>query len=439
MRRLIMPARRVCRVVGACASAGRRPAGPSDHAPPEIVVRSRPIPARPTSAPRQSSSSSTKWSAIGRRRGDGARSALSHLAAHGGSADVSWHREPHHGASRASGFRPNTAYRITMLPGLADLRGNVRRTARRSSSPPARRFPPYSIPGRVFDWAAETPGERRVRRGDLARRHERRLSRGDRLDRAVRRRAAAAGDIHGARADRPEREPHRSIATRSGTRRRSPSSDTRPMIELDAIERDHAAGGRSRTSPSIDSVTLRVTFDKPLDPQIPLQPALVRIQRADSSHSRSREACNGRLHSIKRAKHRLRDSARRADTDARGRRPAAPPPRRPATTCLRRRRSPRPAAAAAKAQSAAAGSRASLSRSRRPTRSFPARTYRITRRAVGTCVGNSTRRSARTFTVPEAPSRERHDARSPARLDASPSTGGFGAHAAGRPPIRSTE
>src|SRR6185437_3260741 len=66
----------------------------------------------------------------------------------------SWHR------SRISvrpnkGFRPNTAYRITMLPGLADLRGNVRKDGITMLFSTGPTFPQFTILGHVFDWVAQ--------------------------------------------------------------------------------------------------------------------------------------------------------------------------------------------------------------------------------------------------------------------------------------------
>ena len=56
-----------------------------------------------------------------------------------------------------NGFRPNTAYRVTMLPGLVDLRGNVRKDDDDDRVLDGPTFPAFSIPGRVFDWAAQRP------------------------------------------------------------------------------------------------------------------------------------------------------------------------------------------------------------------------------------------------------------------------------------------
>src|SRR6185312_10930171 len=55
-----------------------------------------------------------------------------------------------------------------------------------------------------------------------------------------------------------------------------------PTVELDAIERDTIPAAIADVRVD-DSVTIRVAFDKPLDPTLPLQPALFTIQRKDSS------------------------------------------------------------------------------------------------------------------------------------------------------------
>jgi len=44
-----------------------------------------------------------------------------------GAPNVSWHREEISVKPR-KGWLPNTTYTVTMLPGIADLRGNVRNT-----------------------------------------------------------------------------------------------------------------------------------------------------------------------------------------------------------------------------------------------------------------------------------------------------------------------
>jgi hypothetical protein len=106
------------------------------------------------------------------------------------------------------------------------------------------------------------------------------------------------------------------------------------MIELDVIERDSSAAAFQNIVVD-DSVTIHVSFDKPLDPAIPLQPALVRLQRADSSQLVvTKVQWAAAFDQARQAQ--LTDSARRADS-----------------TKARQA----PAAAAAKAQVTAAGAR----------------------------------------------------------------------------------
>jgi hypothetical protein len=73
-----------------------------------------------------------------------------------GAPRVSWHRSridvrPRHG------FRPNTAYTVTMLPGLADLRSNAMKSGATVTFSTGPSIPPLRLRGIVFDWVAEKP------------------------------------------------------------------------------------------------------------------------------------------------------------------------------------------------------------------------------------------------------------------------------------------
>ena len=73
-----------------------------------------------------------------------------------GVPDVSWHRDaitvkPSHG------WRPNTPYTVIMLRGLADLRGNVRNTGATTFFSTGPTIPRTRISGHVFDWVSGTP------------------------------------------------------------------------------------------------------------------------------------------------------------------------------------------------------------------------------------------------------------------------------------------
>jgi len=73
-----------------------------------------------------------------------------------GVADVSWHRsaiavKPTHG------FRPNTPYTVIMMRGLADLRGNVRNTGATTFFSTGPTIPRTRISGHAFDWVTGAP------------------------------------------------------------------------------------------------------------------------------------------------------------------------------------------------------------------------------------------------------------------------------------------
>ncbi len=70
-----------------------------------------------------------------------------------------WSGEPHVSWQRSRitirprrGFRPNTVYTITMLPGLMDLHGNARRTGAVLTFSTGPTIPQTFVRGRVFDW-----------------------------------------------------------------------------------------------------------------------------------------------------------------------------------------------------------------------------------------------------------------------------------------------
>ena len=73
-----------------------------------------------------------------------------------GVPDASWHRDaisvrPTHG------WRANTPYTVIMMRGLADIRGNVRNTGATTFFSTGTVIPQTRISGAVFDWVAGTP------------------------------------------------------------------------------------------------------------------------------------------------------------------------------------------------------------------------------------------------------------------------------------------
>jgi hypothetical protein len=309
-------------LAGACASAGAPPGGPDDHAPPEIVTVI-PDSGKTNVHPKEVE---FRFDEVVNDRPAGVTSLdqlfLISPRTGGGSPKVSWHR------SRVTvrpprGFRPNTTYRVTMLPGMADLRGNIRHAGASIVFSTGATFPQFSIPGRVFDWAAQ-----KVANGVYVEA----ISQAD--TNVV---YLAATDSSGQFDVGPLEAGSYTVralidqnANRTVDRNEKWDTTTvtvanaRPMIELDVIERDSSSATFQNVVVD-DSVTVHVSFDKPLDPAIPLQPALVRLLRADSSELQVAKVEWGA--SFDQAKQsRLADSVRRADTTRARQAAAAPTP-----------------------------------------------------------------------------------------------------------------
>ncbi len=274
MRRLIALV-----LAAGCASAGQPPGGPERHVPPEIV----------SVLPDSGQTNATvkyaqfQFDEVVSDRPSGSGTTLDQLfliSPRTGAPEVSWHRSritvrPH------GGFRPNTAYRITMLPGLADLRGNVRKDTRTILFSTGPTFPRFSIPGRVFDWAAQRPAVGAYVEG-VARRDTTLIylaaadSTGEfdlgPLDTGTYLVRAIVDQNANRKLDRNEKWDTVTVNV----------STTRPAIELLAIERDSVPPAFDNIVVA-DSVTLRVSFDKALDPNLTLNPSLFRLQRADST------------------------------------------------------------------------------------------------------------------------------------------------------------
>jgi hypothetical protein len=143
----------------ACASPGMPPGGPPDVAPPLL-----------TGVSPDSNAVGVKASSIvlrfnevvsersgGTGRGSfgtaGTLDALVRLSPSDGHDKVTWRRTAIEVEPRG-GFRPNTTYRLTLLPGLADLRGNAVRQAQDLVFTTGDSIAEGVLSGAIFDWAA---------------------------------------------------------------------------------------------------------------------------------------------------------------------------------------------------------------------------------------------------------------------------------------------
>jgi len=73
-----------------------------------------------------------------------------------GVPDVSWHRDAI-AVKPSHGWRPNTPYSVIMMRGLADIRGNVRNTGVTTFFSTGPTIPRTRISGQVFDWVTGSP------------------------------------------------------------------------------------------------------------------------------------------------------------------------------------------------------------------------------------------------------------------------------------------
>lgn len=264
----------------ACASAGAPPGGPERHEPPQIVAVSP-----------DSGATNVKLKSVeirfdevvsDRPSGSGATTLnqIFLISPSDGDPQVGWHRSRITLRPR-KGFRANTAYRITMLPGLADLRGNIRREGLSILFSTGPTFPTLGIIGIVFDWAAQKPANGAyIEATSLADTTLVYVAASD---------SAGQFDV-GPLGPGTYRVRALIDANSNRTVDRGEKWDTvtttivnvRTPIELDAIERDTVAASFAHVTVD-DSVTMHVEFNQPLDPRLALQPGLFRIQQRDSS------------------------------------------------------------------------------------------------------------------------------------------------------------
>jgi len=380
--------------LAACASAGPPPGGPEDHDPPQIVSTT------PDSGQVNVRVKEVQFQfdevVSDRPVGAAGLDRMFLVSPRNGDPRISWHRSrisvrPEHG------FRDSTAYRITMLPGIADLRGNVRKDGATLVFSTGSTFPTLGIIGTVFDWAAQTISktayvEATSKRDttvvylsatdtsgqfDLGP-----LPAGDYIVRAL-------IDQNGNRIfDRNEKWDSVSVTVAA----------TRPSVELDVIERDSVPPAFAEVAVT-DSVTMTISLDKPLDPTLPLQPALVTLRRADSSEVPVIRVEWGSVAARARA---AADSARRADSlraAGRGNPPPAAPQPPPSITAGGRAPPP------PRKPKSPAPERVIVATVSPNTPMLPGQTIRVTTRGLRNLLGKSSELT-RSVTVPKPAPRD---------------------------------
>lgn len=335
-------------VLGACASPGVPPGGPERLTPPRLVRTSpdtNAVGVRPravvftfdavlSETPRGGGTASAGSGATGLE-------AVTLVSPRSGSVSVDWDRERVAIRPRR-GFRPNVTYTVTFGPGVQDLRNNVRDTASvlvfSTGGPIAR----GQVRGAVFDWVNGRPAPRAVVEitGADSATYVALADSGGRF--VVPNvppgpyRLRGTVDLNGNRAADPREafDTVPAVATVPGARPPAARIDTTVGVAVYAFPRDTLAP-RLTTVTSTDSVTLRLTFDRPLLPGQAFA-GRVRVAGADSAALAIRSVLSAadadsvaRAES-ERAERAGRDSAAQSDSTRRDstRRdePDAPPP-----------------------------------------------------------------------------------------------------------------
>lgn len=137
-------------VIGACASMETPPGGPPDAAP-AVLLRTVPdtgaVNARPRSVVFQFDE------VIAERQARGTLADLFLISPSAGAPTIDWDRDAIEVRPRR-GWRPNTTYTVTLLPGLADLRGNRRTEGASVVFSTGPEIASASLRGIIFDWVA---------------------------------------------------------------------------------------------------------------------------------------------------------------------------------------------------------------------------------------------------------------------------------------------
>lgn len=245
----------------ACASPGMPPGGPPDVTAPKIIAiipDSGSVGVKPKEV-------IFRFDEVVSERPQSATTLadLFLISPRDGVPNVSWHRDAI-AVKPAHGWRANTPYTVIMMRGLADIRGNVRNTGVTTFFSTGPTIPPTRIAGQVFDWVTGAAAA-----GALI---ESYAVPADSIHPYV-----ALVDTSGAFALEhapPARYTVRAYLDRNKNMSIDPSEpwDSTTVnladsarIELLLFVHDTAPPRLREVAPA-DSVTLRLTFDKPVDP-----------------------------------------------------------------------------------------------------------------------------------------------------------------------------
>jgi len=273
LRRLIA----VALLGSGCASPGMPPGGPIDVSPPQLVAiipDSGAVGVKPkevlfrfdeTVAERPPSATTL--------------SDLFLISPRDGVPEAAWHRGAI-GVRPTHGWRANTPYTVIMMSGLTDLRGNVRKTGASTFFSTGTTIPRTRLTGNVFDWVSGTPANGALIESYVS---------PDSIHPYV-----ALADSNGAFVIEripPARYTVRAYVDRNKNLGIDPSEpwDSVSINLVDSARTDLVIFAHDTVAPrlrdvrSVDSLTLQVTFDKPVDPSQTLSAANFAVIAPDST------------------------------------------------------------------------------------------------------------------------------------------------------------
>ena len=267
----------VALIASACASPGMPPGGPPDVAAPQIVGIN---PDSGTVGVKPKEVLFHFDEVISERPSAGATlSDMFLISPRNGAPDASWHRDAI-GVKPTRGWRANTPYTVIMMRGIADLRGNVRNTGAATFFSTGSVIPHTRIAGTVFDWVSGAPAAGSLVESFVP---------PDSLHPFV-----ALADSNGAFVI--EHVPPGAYSVRAYLDRNKnlgidPSEpwDSTSLRLTDSIRTSlvifthDTVPPRIRDVAAVDSLTLRVAFDKPVDPTQMLTAANFALIAPDSS------------------------------------------------------------------------------------------------------------------------------------------------------------
>ncbi|MGH7637625.1 MAG: Ig-like domain-containing protein, partial [Gemmatimonadaceae bacterium] len=291
----------------ACASIGSPPGGPERTVPPALVS----VTPDSGAVNVQLRNAVFEFDVVvnDRSGGAGGIQSLFLVSPSEGAPRIRWRREKVE-VRPTDDFRPNTAYAITMLPGVADLRGNTIDTGRTIVFSTGPTIPPFQVLGRVFEWMNERVAPNAfvevMRVPDSVR-------------------YVGAADSTGQFAVGPLEEGTyvvRAIVDANRNRGLDPGEPwdsvqvtvrgSSPFLELLAAQRD-TIPPRLLTVNAPDTVTIIASFDRPLSADVPLTPESFRVLDSDSTRLRIARVLTRAQADAERA---ARDSIARRDSAA---------------------------------------------------------------------------------------------------------------------------